>query len=70
MATQIATANFRSTKTRRWAIDLTDSSSLSIKDIPDPLGYSPISQDQDDSTVSRQKKDAEAVWKSQTIFGV
>ncbi|KAF9614341.1 hypothetical protein IFM89_018094 [Coptis chinensis] len=55
---------------RRWAVELTDTSSLSIKDIPDPPGYTKASQDQDDSTVSRQKKDAEAAWKSQKAWEV
>ncbi|PIA45988.1 hypothetical protein AQUCO_01600330v1 [Aquilegia coerulea] len=55
---------------RKWAVDLTESSSLSIKDIPDPLGYTRATQDQDDSTVSRQKKDAEANWKAQKAWEV
>nr|DAD20179.1 TPA_asm: hypothetical protein HUJ06_021642 [Nelumbo nucifera] len=56
---------------RRWAIDFTDNStSPSSRDIPDPLGYARASQDQDDSTVSRQKKDAEANWKAQKAWEV
>ncbi|KAJ4957020.1 hypothetical protein NE237_013803 [Protea cynaroides] len=56
---------------RRWAIDFTDNSTTtSSRDIPDPLGYSRASQDQDDSTVSRQKKDAESNWKAQKAWEV
>ncbi|KAK4572583.1 hypothetical protein RGQ29_030843 [Quercus rubra] len=51
---------------RRWGVDFTDNSaSPSSRDILDPPGFSRASQDQDDSTLSRQKKDAEANWKSQ-----
>ncbi|CAL5419387.1 unnamed protein product [Camellia sinensis] len=51
---------------RRWAVDFTDNSTTpSSRDIPDPPGFSRSSSDQDDSTLSRQKKDAEANWKSQ-----
>ncbi|KAF5936359.1 hypothetical protein HYC85_027488 [Camellia sinensis] len=52
---------------RRWAIDFTDNSTVpSSRDIPDPPGFSRAPLDQDDSTLSRQKKDAEANWKSQS----
>ncbi|KAI8536276.1 hypothetical protein RHMOL_Rhmol10G0244500 [Rhododendron molle] len=48
--------------------DFTDNSTASSsRDIPDPPGFSRTSADQDDSTVSRQKKDAEANWNSQHI---
>ncbi|KAI6679177.1 hypothetical protein NL676_033058 [Syzygium grande] len=48
---------------RRWAVDFTDNStSPASRDIPDPLGFSRASLDQDDSAVTRQKKDAEANW--------
>ncbi|WMV40300.1 hypothetical protein MTR67_033685 [Solanum verrucosum] len=51
---------------RRWAVDFTDNStSPPSRDIPDPLGFTRASQDQDDSTLSREKKNAEANWKSQ-----
>ncbi|TXG62299.1 hypothetical protein EZV62_013662 [Acer yangbiense] len=56
---------------RRWAVDFTDNSTAHIsRDIPDPLGFTRASQDQDDSTMSRQKKDAEANWKSQKAWEV
>ncbi|KAF6176526.1 hypothetical protein GIB67_007909 [Kingdonia uniflora] len=58
------------TTSRRWAIDFTESSALSTRDIPDPLGFTRASQEQDDSTVSKQKKDAEANWKSQKAWEV
>lgn len=54
---------------RRWAVDFTDnSSSNSTRDIPDPPGFTRASQDQDDSTLSRQKKDAESTWKAQVLL--
>ncbi|KAK3439633.1 ER membrane protein complex subunit 4 [Eucalyptus grandis] len=56
---------------RRWAVDFTDNStSPASRDVPDPLGFSRASLDQDDSAVSRQKKDAEANWKSQKAWEV
>ncbi|CAL5375068.1 unnamed protein product [Camellia sinensis] len=56
---------------RRWAVDFTDNSTTpSSRDIPDPPGFSRASSDQDDSTLSRQKKDAEANWKSQKAWEV
>ncbi|KAG6433207.1 hypothetical protein SASPL_104815 [Salvia splendens] len=55
---------------RRWAVGFTDNSaSSSSRDIPDPPGFTRASQDQDDSAVSKQKKDAEPNWKAQcTMF--
>ncbi|CAI9094701.1 OLC1v1030483C1 [Oldenlandia corymbosa var. corymbosa] len=56
---------------RRWAVDFTDNSSApSTRDIPDPLGFNRSSHDQDDSTVSKQKKDSEANWKTQKAWEV
>ncbi|GJT89556.1 ER membrane protein complex subunit 4-like protein [Tanacetum coccineum] len=56
---------------RKWAVDFTDNSSTpSTRDIPDPPGFTRASQDQDDSAMSRQKKDAEANWKSQKAWEV
>ncbi|KAG5540811.1 hypothetical protein RHGRI_020895 [Rhododendron griersonianum] len=56
---------------RKWAVDFTDNSTASSsRDIPDPPGFFRTSADQDDSTVSRQKKDAEANWKSQKAWEV
>ncbi|KAL7112035.1 hypothetical protein ACP275_05G127800 [Erythranthe tilingii] len=56
---------------RRWAVDFTDNStSHSSRDIPDPPGFTRASQEQDDSAVSKQKKDAEANWKSQKAWEV
>lgn len=56
---------------RKWAVDFTDNSSTpSSRDIPDPPGFTRASHDQDDSTLSRQKKDAEANWKSQKAWEV
>ncbi|KAF9681334.1 hypothetical protein SADUNF_Sadunf06G0215200 [Salix dunnii] len=54
---------------RRWAVDFTDNSTLpSSRDIPDPPGFSRASQEQDDSAVAKQKKDAEANWKAQLML--
>ncbi|XP_047166320.1 LOW QUALITY PROTEIN: ER membrane protein complex subunit 4 [Vigna umbellata] len=53
---------------RRWAVDLSDNSTS--RDIPDPPGFSRASLDQDDSTLSRQKKDAESNWKAQKAWEV
>eukprot|EP00262_Sarcandra_glabra_P010604 TRINITY_DN25901_c0_g1_i1.p1 TRINITY_DN25901_c0_g1~~TRINITY_DN25901_c0_g1_i1.p1 ORF type:complete len:177 (+),score=33.62 TRINITY_DN25901_c0_g1_i1:98-628(+) len=55
---------------RKWAIDFTESSSLSSRDIPDPLGFNRSYQEQDESNGSRQKKEAEAAWKSQKAWEV
>lgn len=56
---------------RRWAVDFSDnSSSNSTRDIPDPPGFTRASQDQDDSTLSRQKKDAESNWKAQVLLEI
>ncbi|KAJ6406119.1 hypothetical protein OIU84_009777 [Salix udensis] len=56
---------------RRWAVDFTDNSTLpSSRDIPDPPGFSRASQEQDDSAVAKQKKDAEANWKAQKAWEV
>ncbi|CAK9133800.1 unnamed protein product [Ilex paraguariensis] len=53
---------------RRWAVDFTDnSSSSSTRDIADPPGFTRASHDQEESTGSRQKKDAEANWKAQVV---
>lgn len=51
---------------RRWGVDLADhSTSASSRDVPDPPGFTRASLDQDDSSLTRQKKDAEANWKAQ-----
>ncbi|KAI9079845.1 hypothetical protein K1719_038091 [Acacia pycnantha] len=56
---------------RRWAIDFTDhSTSHSFRDSLDPPGFSCASHDQDDSSLSRQKKDAESTWKGQKAWEV
>ncbi|KAL1544671.1 ER membrane protein complex subunit 4-like [Salvia divinorum] len=56
---------------RRWAVGFTDNSaSSSSRDISDPPGFTRASQDQDDSAVSKQKKDAEANWKAQKAWEV
>ncbi|XP_020578681.1 ER membrane protein complex subunit 4 [Phalaenopsis equestris] len=60
---------------RRWAVEFAESSALassssSSSGIPDPLGYNISLHDVDDSTVARQKKDAEAAWKSQKAWEV
>ncbi|XP_048332281.1 uncharacterized protein LOC107419898 isoform X2 [Ziziphus jujuba] len=56
---------------RRWAVELADhSTSPSSRDVPDPPGFARASVDQDDSTLTRQKKDAEANWKSQKAWEV
>ncbi|KAF8392985.1 hypothetical protein HHK36_021226 [Tetracentron sinense] len=61
----------KSVVARRWAIDLTDNSTApSSRDFPDPLGFTRLSQDQDDSTISRQRKEAEVNWKSQKAWEV
>uniref|UniRef100_A0A6N2KDE6 ER membrane protein complex subunit 4 n=1 Tax=Salix viminalis TaxID=40686 RepID=A0A6N2KDE6_SALVM len=55
---------------RRWAVDFTDNSTTPSRDIPDPPGFYRASQEQDDSAVTKQKKDAEANWKSQKAWEV
>ncbi|KAL9274579.1 ER membrane protein complex subunit 4-like protein [Drosera capensis] len=56
---------------RRWAVEFTDnSSSSSSRDVADPPGFNRASHDQDDGTVSRGKKDAEANWKAQKAWEV
>ncbi|KAI9072796.1 hypothetical protein K1719_045238 [Acacia pycnantha] len=56
---------------RRWAVDFTDhSTSHSFWDSLDPPGFSCASHDQDDSSLSRQKKDAESTWKAQKAWEV
>ncbi|EPS60039.1 hypothetical protein M569_14765, partial [Genlisea aurea] len=56
---------------RRWAVDFTDNSmSPSSRDVLDPPGFNRASQDQDDSAVSKQKKDAEATWKAQKAWEI
>ncbi|XP_022858376.1 ER membrane protein complex subunit 4-like [Olea europaea var. sylvestris] len=56
---------------RRWAVEFTDnSSSPSSRDIPDPPGFTRGAHDQDDLLVNKQKKDAEANWKSQKAWEV
>ncbi|KAJ9184112.1 hypothetical protein P3X46_007884 [Hevea brasiliensis] len=56
---------------RRWAVDFTDNSTApSSREFPDPPGFSRASQDQDESTVTKQKKDAEANWKAQKAWEV
>ncbi|KAG9455935.1 hypothetical protein H6P81_000443 [Aristolochia fimbriata] len=54
---------------RKWAIDFTEGPAAS-REIPDPLGFDRASQEQDDSTVSRQKKESEAAWKAQKAWEV
>ncbi|KAJ0905996.1 putative TMEM85/ER membrane protein complex subunit 4 [Helianthus annuus] len=53
---------------RKWAVEFTDNSST--RDILDPPGFTRASPDQDDSSLTRQKKDAEANWKSQKAWEV
>ncbi|KAG5121463.1 hypothetical protein JHK84_039803 [Glycine max] len=53
---------------RRWGVDFSDNSTS--RDIPDPPGFCRTSLDQDDSTLSRQKKDAESNWKAQKAWEV
>uniref|UniRef100_A0A7N0R8I9 ER membrane protein complex subunit 4 n=1 Tax=Kalanchoe fedtschenkoi TaxID=63787 RepID=A0A7N0R8I9_KALFE len=56
---------------RRWAVEFTDNSTApSTREITDPLGFTRSSQEQDDSAVSRQKKDAESNWKSQKAWEI
>ncbi|KAL8499408.1 hypothetical protein ACS0TY_022398 [Phlomoides rotata] len=56
---------------RRWAVEFTDNStSNSSRDISDPPGFTRASQEQDDSALSKQKKDAEANWKAQKAWEV
>ncbi|EYU22018.1 hypothetical protein ABFS82_01G036800 [Erythranthe guttata] len=56
---------------RRWAVEFTDNStSHSSRDIADPPGFTRASLEQDDSAVSKQKKDAEANWKAQKAWEV
>ncbi|XP_078433675.1 ER membrane protein complex subunit-like protein [Wolffia australiana] len=58
---------------RRWAVELADnggSSSSSSSAVTDPLGFSRSVNDLDDANGPRQKKDAEALWKSQKAWEV
>ncbi|KAJ6828836.1 ER membrane protein complex subunit 4 [Iris pallida] len=57
---------------RRWAVEFADgsTSSSSSSDAPDPVGFNRSIQDLDDANASRQKKDAEAAWKSQKAWEV
>ncbi|XP_068655115.1 uncharacterized protein [Aristolochia californica] len=53
---------------RKWEMDFTESSAS--REIRDPIGFDRASQEQDDSTVSRQKKEHEAAWKAQKAWEV
>ncbi|XP_072982165.1 uncharacterized protein [Typha latifolia] len=56
---------------RRWAVEFGEnSSSNNNSDIPDPLGFNRSALDLDDASTSRQRKDAEAAWKSQKAWEV
>ncbi|GAA0165535.1 hypothetical protein LIER_20916 [Lithospermum erythrorhizon] len=56
---------------RRWAVDFSDNSNAnSSRDIIDPPGFSRSAPHQDDSTLSRQKKEAESTWKAQKAWEV
>ncbi|KAL6134152.1 hypothetical protein ACLB2K_059491 [Fragaria x ananassa] len=56
---------------RKWAVCLTDNSTSPCSlDVPDPPGFSRASSEQDDSTLSRQKKEAESTWKAQKAWEV
>ncbi|XP_020103752.1 ER membrane protein complex subunit 4 [Ananas comosus] len=56
---------------RRWAVEFAaDNSSSSISDVPDPLGFNRSSLDLDDASGARQRKEAEAAWKSQKAWEV
>ncbi|XP_008803536.2 ER membrane protein complex subunit 4-like [Phoenix dactylifera] len=57
---------------RKWAVEFAEntSSSSSYSGVPDPLGFNRSSQDLDDANGGRQKKDAEAAWKSQKAWEV
>lgn len=59
---------------RRWAVEFADSSggtsASASGSIPDPLGFSRSSHDQDDPSGKGQKKDAEASWKAQKAWEV
>ncbi|KAG0463132.1 hypothetical protein HPP92_021608 [Vanilla planifolia] len=59
---------------RRWAVEFAESSasssSFTNSGVSDPLGYNRSLHDLDDPTVARQKKEAEAAWKSQKAWEV
>ncbi|CAA7409390.1 unnamed protein product [Spirodela intermedia] len=58
---------------RRWAVELADSTGSSTSSsaaVPDPLGFTRSVHEQDDASSSRQKKDAEALWKAQKAWEV
>ncbi|KAJ0989845.1 hypothetical protein J5N97_008201 [Dioscorea zingiberensis] len=54
---------------RRWAVEFAEGPEAA--DVPDPLGFAGRSSlDLDDANQSRQKKEAEATWKSQKAWEV
>ncbi|KAM0942781.1 putative TMEM85/ER membrane protein complex subunit 4 [Dioscorea sansibarensis] len=54
---------------RRWAVEFTEGPAAT--DVPDPLGFAARSSlDLEDANQSRQKKEAEANWKSQKAWEV
>ncbi|PKA50868.1 hypothetical protein AXF42_Ash007523 [Apostasia shenzhenica] len=59
---------------RRWAVEFAENSSSSFSSsssgVPDPIGFNRSLQDLDDASGARQKKDAEAAWKSQKAWEV
>ncbi|KAJ4791718.1 ER membrane protein complex subunit 4 [Rhynchospora pubera] len=55
---------------RRWAVDFSDSSSSSHPTVADPPGFARSAPDLDETSGSRQKKDAEAAWKAQKAWEV
>ncbi|GLJ27615.1 hypothetical protein SUGI_0541830 [Cryptomeria japonica] len=54
---------------RKWAIELADASNSS-REIPDPPGFDRSTAEQDESSISRQKKEVELTWKSQKAWEV
>ncbi|KAI7727059.1 hypothetical protein M8C21_012160, partial [Ambrosia artemisiifolia] len=58
-------------RTIKAAVEFIDSSSTPCsRNIPDPLGFTRVPDDQDDSTLSHQKKDAKANRKSKKAWEV
>ncbi|XP_010907495.1 uncharacterized protein [Elaeis guineensis] len=56
---------------RKWAVEFAENtSSSSYSGVPDPIGFNRSIQDLDDANGGRQKKDAEAAWKSQKAWEV
>eukprot|EP00252_Welwitschia_mirabilis_P009944 TRINITY_DN22907_c0_g1_i1.p1 TRINITY_DN22907_c0_g1~~TRINITY_DN22907_c0_g1_i1.p1 ORF type:complete len:177 (+),score=27.06 TRINITY_DN22907_c0_g1_i1:190-720(+) len=60
----------KSSYQRKWAIDFTDSSNSSSRDIADPPGFDRSTSEADDTSSSKQKKEIELNWKVQKVWEI